>query len=65
MSVNVGGLSKFISSKTTKLELNIPEVEIKRNDVSVLRNKIASIDPKGKKEARDKQINFVVSVKEN
>lgn len=42
---NVQQLANHILNKTTKFEINIPEISLQRNDVLKLREKIESMTP--------------------
>jgi len=49
MFENIRELSKYITGNSKSLEFTIPDIEIKRNDNSRIRERIISIDPdKGK-----------------
>jgi len=48
-----------------KLEFSIPEIEIKRNDNSQVREKIMLIDPKKNERVEDKQVNVMVSAEKD
>jgi len=45
-------LSKYITGNSKSLEFTIPDIEIKRNDNSLVRDKIMSIDPDKRKELK-------------
>jgi len=47
------------------LEFTIPDIEIKRNDNSQVRDKIMSIDPEKKERLEDKQVNVMVSTEKD
>jgi len=52
MFENIRELSKYIIGNSKGLEFSIPEIEIKRNDNSQIRDKIMSIDPEKRKESK-------------
>ena len=52
MFENIRELSKYISDKTKSLEFIIPDIAIKRNDSSEVRNMITSIDLEKRKELK-------------
>jgi len=45
-------LSRYITGNSKSLEFTIPDIEIKRNDNSQVRDKIMSIDPEKRKELK-------------
>jgi len=49
---NIKELSKYITGNSKHLEFTIPDIELKRNDNSQVRNKIMSIDPEKRKELK-------------
>jgi len=61
MFENIRELSKYITGNSKNLEFTIPDIEIKRNDNSQVRERIMSIDPEKKERVEDKQINVMVS----
>ncbi|MFP3300726.1 MAG: CRISPR-associated endonuclease Cas1 [Thermoplasmatales archaeon] len=52
MFENIRELSKYITGNSKNLEFTIPDIEIKRNDNSQVRDKIMSIDPEKRKELK-------------
>jgi len=52
MFENIRELSKYITGNSKPLEFSIPEIEIKRNDNSQVRDNIISINPEKKKELK-------------
>jgi len=52
MFENIRELSRYIMDNSKQLEFSIPEMEIKRNDNSQIRNRIMSIDPEKRKELK-------------
>jgi len=52
MFENIRELSKYITGNSKSLEFTIPDIEIKRNDNSQVRDKIISIDPEKRKELK-------------
>jgi len=52
MFENIRVLSKYITGNSKNLEFTIPEIEIKRNDNSQIRERIMSIDPAKRKELK-------------
>jgi len=52
MFENIRELSKYITGNSKGLEFTIPDIEIKRNDNSLVRDKIMSIDPEKRKELK-------------
>jgi len=50
MFENIRELSRYISGDSKHLEFSIPDIAIKRNDNSQVRDKIMSIDPEKRKE---------------
>jgi hypothetical protein len=49
MLEDVRELSRYISGKTKTLEIQIPDIEISRNDIIDMQNKIMSLDPQKRK----------------
>ena len=52
MFENIRELSRYIMGKTKSLEFRTPDLTIKRNDNSQIRDKIMSIDPEKRKELK-------------
>jgi len=52
MFENIRELSRYIMGNSKHLEFAIPDIEIKRNDNSQVRDKIMSIDPEKRKELK-------------
>jgi len=52
MFENIRELSRYIIGNSKSREFAIPDIEIKRNDNSQVRNKIMSIDPEKRKELK-------------
>jgi len=52
MFENIRELSRYIMGNSKHLEFAIPDIEIKRNDNSQIRDKIMSIDPEKRKELK-------------
>jgi len=52
MFENIRELSKYITGNSKSQEFTIPDIEIKRNDNSQIRDKIMSIDPEKRKELK-------------
>jgi len=52
MFENIRELSRYLMENNKHLEFTIPDIEIKRNDNSQVRDKIMSIDPKKRKELK-------------
>ena len=52
MFENIWELSRYITGNSKSLEFTIPDIEIKRNDNSQIRDKILSIDPEKRKELK-------------
>jgi len=52
MFENIRELSGYITGNSKNLEFTIPDIEIKRNDNSQIRDKIMSIDPEKRKELK-------------
>jgi len=52
MFENIRELSKYITGNSKQLEFSIPDIAIKRNDNSQIRDKIVSIDPEKRKELK-------------
>jgi len=52
MFENIRGLSKYITGNSKSQEFTIPDIKIKRNDNSQIRDKIMSIDPEKRKELK-------------
>jgi len=50
MFENIRELSRYITGNSKQLEFPIPDIKIKRNDNSQVRDKIMSIDPEKRKE---------------
>jgi len=48
-----------------QLEFSIPDIKIKRNDNSQIRERIMSIDPEKKERVEDKQIYLMVSTEKD
>ena len=65
MFENIRELSKYVTENSKQLEFSIPDIAIKRNDNSQIRDKIMSIDPEKKERVEDKQVNVMVSAKED
>jgi len=65
MFENIRELSKYITGNSKNLEFSIPEIEIKRNDNSQVRDKIMSINPEKRKELKNKQVYLVVSTEKD
>ena len=65
MLENMGELSKYITGNSKNLEFSIPEIEIKRNDNSQVRDKIMSINPEKRKELKNKHVYLVVSTEKD
>jgi len=49
---NIRELSKHTTGNSKSLEFTIPDIEIKRNDNSHIRDKIISINPEKRKELK-------------
>jgi len=47
---NIRELSRYITGNSKNLEFSIPDIAIKRNDNSQIRERIMSIDPEKRKE---------------
>ena len=45
-------MSRYITGNSKNLEFTIPDIEIKRNDNSQIRDKIMSINPEKRKELK-------------
>ena len=45
-------MSRYITGNSKQLEFSIPDIEIKRNDNSQIRDKIMSIDPDKRKDLK-------------
>ena len=45
-------MSRYITGNSKNLEFTIPDIEIKRNDNSQVRDRIMSIDPEKRKESK-------------
>ena len=45
-------MSRYITGNSKQLEFSIPDIKIKRNDNSQIRDKIMSIDPEKRKESK-------------
>jgi len=52
MFENIRELSKYITGNSKNLEFTIPDIAIKRNDNSQVREMIISIDPEKRKELK-------------
>jgi len=52
MFENIRELSRYVIENSKSLEFTIPDIEIKRNDNSQIRDKIMSIDPEKRKELK-------------
>jgi len=52
MFENIRELSRYIMGNVKQLEFRIPDITIKRNDNSLVRDKIMSIDPEKRKELK-------------
>jgi len=52
MFENIRELSRYIIGNGKQYEFAIPDIEIKRNDNSQVRNRIMSIDPEKRKELK-------------
>jgi len=52
MFENIRELSKYITGNSKSLEFSIPDIAIKRNDNSQVRDKIMSIDSEKRKELK-------------
>jgi len=52
MFENIRELSRYITGNSKSLEFTIPDIELKRNDNSQVRDKIMSIDPEKRKELK-------------
>jgi len=52
MFENIRELSKYITGNSKSLEFTIPDIAIKKNDNSQVRDKITSIDPEKRKELK-------------
>jgi len=52
MFENIRELSRYITGNSKQLEFSIPDIAIKRNDNSQVRNKIISTDPEKRKELK-------------
>ena len=52
MSENIRELSRYITGNSKQLEFSIPDIKIKRNDNSQIRERIMSIDPEKRKESK-------------
>ena len=50
MFENIRELGRYITGNSKQFEFAIPDIEIKRNDNSQVRDKIMSIDPEKRKE---------------
>jgi len=62
---NIRELSRYIAGNSKILEFSIPDIEIKRNVNSKIRDKIMSIDPEKKERVKDKQVNIIVSAEKD
>ena len=65
MFQNIRELSKYITGNSKSLEFTIPDIEIKRNDNSQVRDKIMSIYPEKKERVKNKQVNIMVSAEKD
>ena len=45
-------MSRYITGNSKQLEFSIPDIKIKRNDNSQIRDKIISIDPEKRRELK-------------
>jgi len=45
-------LSRYITGNSKSLKFSIPDIEIKRNDNSQIRDKVMSMDPEKRKELK-------------
>jgi len=52
MFENIRELSRYITGNSKSLEFSIPDIAIKRNDNSQIRERIMSIDPEKQKELK-------------
>jgi len=52
MFENIRELSRYVIGNSKSLEFTIPDIEIKRNDNSQVRDKIMSINPEKRKELK-------------
>jgi hypothetical protein len=52
MFENIRELSRYITGNSKELEFSIPDIKIKRNNNSQIRDKIISIDPEKRKELK-------------
>jgi len=52
MFENIRELSRYITGNSKSLEFTIPEIEIKRNDNSQIRDRIMSINSEKRKELK-------------
>ena len=52
MHENIRELNRYITRNSKSLEFSIPDIAIKRNDNSEIRDKIMSIDPEKRKELK-------------
>jgi len=52
MFENIRELSRYITGNSKQLEFSIPDIKIKRNDNSQIRERIMSIDPEKRKESK-------------
>jgi len=52
MFENIREFSRYIMDNSKQLKFTIPDIEIKRNDSSQIRDKIVSIDPEKRKELK-------------
>ena len=52
MFENIRKLSRYVIGNSKNLEFAIPDIAIKRNDNSEIRDKIMSIDPEKRKELK-------------
>ena len=52
MFENIRELSRYITGNSKSLEFTIPDIEIKRNDNSQIRERIMPIDPEKRKKLK-------------
>jgi len=52
MFENIRELSRYVIGNSKNLEFTIPDIEIKRNDNSQIRDRIMSIDPEKRKKLK-------------
>ena len=58
-------IPRIMSEVWKQLEFSIPDIKIKRNDNSQIRERIMSIDPEKKERVEDKQIYLMVSTEKD